>query len=119
MFNFELFIYFLGYFLLYLLVILLSLQSHLTKTLYIGHQYLNNLFLSINLSNITFLDDNLNNLIIAKNLGLSVFFASWGYSMENEKKQVVEMGIPIVALEDFENWAMDIVKLAKDLRKWT
>lgn len=64
---------------------------------------------SINLSNITFLDDNLNNLIKAKGMGIAVFFASWGYSMENEKKQVHEMGIPIVALEDFENWVMDIV----------
>ncbi|MDL2123259.1 MAG: hypothetical protein LWX51_09270 [Deltaproteobacteria bacterium] len=62
---------------------------------------------SIRFSNIIFLDDNLSNLLTAKDMGISVFFASWGYSMESEKKQIYEMGIPAVALEDFGEWAVE------------
>ena len=64
---------------------------------------------SIRFSDITFLDDNVNNLLKAKDMGISVFFASWGYSMEGEKRRVRELGVTAVALEDFGEWAMDVI----------
>lgn len=64
---------------------------------------------SISFSAITFLDDNVNNLLQAKDMGISVFFASWGYSMNTDKNRINEMCIPMVALENFGAWAVHIM----------
>ena len=60
---------------------------------------------AISYSDIIFLDDNIENLMKAKELGISVFWASWGYSMVNEKKKVSENRINFVRPEEFGAWA--------------
>ena len=55
-------------------------------------------------SDFVFLDDNLNNLLIAKKMGIRSFFASWGYSMPNEKALARKMEIPMIRLEYFGEW---------------
>lgn len=64
----------------------------------------------ISYSDIIFLDDNIDNLLKAKELGISVFWASWGYSMVNEKKKVSDNSIYLVAPEEFGVWAKDILE---------
>ncbi|UCG69320.1 MAG: HAD family hydrolase [Thermoplasmata archaeon] len=64
---------------------------------------------AISFSDIIFLDDNIYDLLKAKELGILGFCALWGYSLVNEKKRIRDNGIPVIALEDFGDWAKNIL----------
>ena len=61
------------------------------------------------LSEISFLDDNLENLIMISEMGVNVYMAEWGYSLDHQKDEAKTNNIPIVKLDDLDIWARTLV----------
>ena len=55
--------------------------------------------------NIIFIDDNLENNISIKKLGISTYLAAWGYTHEGIINNSMEMGINILTLDDLHSIA--------------
>ena len=53
---------------------------------------------------VSFLDDNLQNVMTAQRLGLKPALAGWGYNQPSERIVATEKGIPILPLERFSDW---------------
>ena len=55
-----------------------------------------------------FIDDNIENLLSAQNLGINVFLASWGYVNNVQIDIAKRHNIPMLKINDFENWYYSI-----------
>jgi phosphoglycolate phosphatase-like HAD superfamily hydrolase len=63
----------------------------------------------VQLSEISFLDDNLENLIMISEMGVNVYMAEWGYSLDQQKDEAKTNNIPIIKLDDLDRWARTLV----------
>ncbi len=51
---------------------------------------------------IIFVEDNLEQLLTVKELGVKLILASWGYNTEEQKKETKKLGISVATIENFE-----------------